>query len=170
MGSKLAKSDSLSPVPKELLNDIRKLIKETRSTVATTVNVGLTMLYWRIGKRINEEILKGERADYGKEILATLSQELTRDYGRGFSYSSLTRMVAFSQAFPDGQIVATLSQQLSWSHFKEILPLKDPLQREFYAAHRDFQEARGTGKERARGITGGGSHVSRSGLPRSVRA
>jgi len=134
MGSKLAKSDSLSPVPKELLNDIRKLIKETRSTVATTVNVGLTMLYWRIGKRINEEILKGERADYGKEILATLSQELTRDYGRGFSYSSLTRMVAFSQAFPDGQIVATLSQQLSWSHFKEILPLKDPLQREFYAA------------------------------------
>lgn len=81
-----------------------------------------------------EEILKGERADYGKESLATLSRELTRDYGRGFRNSSLTRMVRFAQALPDGQIFATLSQQLSWSHFKEILSLKEPLKREFYAA------------------------------------
>jgi predicted nuclease of restriction endonuclease-like (RecB) superfamily len=134
MGNELTKSGNLPLVPKDLLGDIRKLIEETRAAVATTVNVGMTALYWRIGKRINEEVLKGERADYGKEILATLSQELARDYGRGFSYSSLTRMVRFAQAFPDGQIVATLSQQLSWSHFKEILSLKDPLQHEFYAA------------------------------------
>jgi len=134
MGNKLTGSSNPPLVPKDLLGDIRKLIEETRSAVATTVNAGLTALYWRIGKRINEEILKGERADYGKQILATLSQELTRDYGRGFSYSSLTRMVLFAQAFPDRPIVATLSQQLSWSHFKEILSLKDPLQREFYAA------------------------------------
>lgn len=134
MGNELTKSDNPALVPKDLLGDIRRLIEETRSAVATTVNVGMTALYWQIGKRISEEILKGERADYGKQILATLSQELNRDYGRGFSYSSLTRMVRFAQAFPDGQIVATLSQQLSWSHFKEILSLKDPLQHEFYAA------------------------------------
>jgi len=98
MGSNLTGSSNPPLVPKDLLGDIRKLIEETRSAVARAVNTGLTILYWRIGKRINEEILKDNRADYGKQILATLSQEL------------------------------------SWSHFKEILPLEDPLQREFYAA------------------------------------
>ncbi len=97
------------------------------------VNAGLTILYWRVGKRINEEILKGERADYGKEILATVSQELVNDYGKGFSYSALTRMLKFSEVFPDPQIVATLSQTLSWSHFCELFPLEKPLQRDFYA-------------------------------------
>ena len=134
MWSNLTRSSNPPLVPKGLLGDIRKLIEETRLAVARTVNTGLTMLYWQIGKRINEEVLRDNRADYGKQILATLSQELTRDYGRGFSYSSLSRMVNFAQAFPDGRILATLSQQLSWSHFKEILPLEDPLQREFYAA------------------------------------
>jgi predicted nuclease of restriction endonuclease-like (RecB) superfamily len=118
----------------ELLRDIKRLIEKTRSTIAATVNTGLTILYWRVGKRIRQEILKGHRADYGKAILATLSQELSREYGRGFSYSALTRMVRFAQAFPDEQIVVTLSQQLSWSHIVEILPLENPLQREFYAA------------------------------------
>ena len=73
------------------------------------------MLYWQIGKRINAEILKGERAKYGEEIIATLSQELIKEYGQGFNYSALTRMVRFAEVFPDSEIVATLSQQLSWS-------------------------------------------------------
>ncbi len=117
----------------ELLADIRRMIEETRSAVAATVNAGLTTLYWRIGKRINEEVLDGLRAEYGKEILATLVRELTQDYGGGFSYSSLTRMARFAEVFSDARNVATLSQQLGWSHFKEILPLNKPLQREFYA-------------------------------------
>lgn len=116
-----------------LLGDLRQMIDETRQSVAATVNVALTTLYWRIGKRINEEILKGERAEYGQQILATLSQELVRDYGNGFSYSALTRMVKLSEVFPDPKIVATLSQTLSWSHFIELLPLERPLQRDFYA-------------------------------------
>ena len=116
-----------------LLQDIRRMIEKTRSAVAATVNVGLTMLYWQIGKRINAEILKGERAKYGEEIIATLSQELIKEYGQGFNYSALTRMVRFAEVFPDSEIVATLSQQLSWSHFKELLPLEKPLQRDFYA-------------------------------------
>lgn len=116
-----------------LIRDIRELIEATRSSVAATVNTGLTTLYWRIGARINEEILKGKRADYGKQILATLSQELSQDYGDGFTYSALTRMVKFAECFADSGIVATLSQQLSWSHFRELLPLHKPLQREFYA-------------------------------------
>ena len=115
-----------------LFSDIRQLIEESRSAVAATVNAGLTMLYWRIGKRINEDILKGERAEYGEEIVSTLSRQLTLEFGKGFSYSALTRMVRFAEIFSDERIVATLSQQLSWSHFREILPLQDPLQREFY--------------------------------------
>jgi len=121
------------PVAGLLLEDLRRIIEEARQSVAVTVNAALTQLYWRVGKRINDEILKGERAEYGKEILATLSQELVRDYGKGFSYSALTRMLKFSDAFPDRKIVATLSQTLSWSHFCEILPLDKPLQRDFYA-------------------------------------
>ena len=116
-----------------LLEDIRRMIEETRSAVAVTVNVGLTLLHWRIGERVSEEILKGDRAEYGKQILATLSQELSVEYGRGFNYSALTRMVSFVEAFPQKEIVATLSQQLSWSHFVALIPLKRPLQREFYA-------------------------------------
>ena len=116
-----------------LLQDIRRMIEKTRSAVAAAVNIGLTMLYWQIGKRINAEILKGERAKYGEEIIATLSQELIKEYGQGFNYSALTRMVRFAEVFPDSEIVATLSQQLSWSHFKELLPLEKPLQRDFYA-------------------------------------
>lgn len=117
----------------DLLNDLRSIIEETRQGVAATVNTALTLLYWRVGKRISEEILQGGRAEYGEQILATVSQELMHDYGRGFSYSALTRMVKFSQAFPNLKIVVTLSQTLSWSHFRELLPLEKPLQRDFYA-------------------------------------
>jgi hypothetical protein len=116
-----------------LLHDLRGFIMETRATVATTVNVALTMLYWRIGQRINEDILQGARADYGKAIVATVSRQLVDEFGSGFTEKSLRRMIQFAEAFPDVQIVATLSQQLSWSHFRELLPLDKPLQRDFYA-------------------------------------
>ena len=113
--------------------DVRSMIEQTREGVAQTVNAGITLLYWRIGKRIQTEILGNQRADYGKEILATLSQELTEEFGRGFSYSALTRMMKFAEAFSEASIVATLSRQLGWSHFKELIPLAQPLQRDFYA-------------------------------------
>jgi len=137
MTSKKRNLDKMKSVPSKasspLLEDIRQMIEETRQGVAATVNAGLTLLYWRVGKRISEEILKGGRAEYGEKILATVSQELVKDYGKGFSYSALTRMLKFSEVFPDLKIVATLSQTLSWSHFCEILPLGKPLQRDFYA-------------------------------------
>jgi predicted nuclease of restriction endonuclease-like (RecB) superfamily len=116
-----------------LLIDLRRLIEEARARVASSANAELTLLYWRIGREIQAEILSGKRANYGDEILATLSQQLVAEYGRGFSYTALTRMVGFHNAFPDERIVATLSQQLSWSHFRELLPLKKPLEREYYA-------------------------------------
>jgi uncharacterized membrane protein len=122
--------DALAPT---LLADIRGMIEEARSTVAAAVNAGLTLLYWRIGKRINDEVLLGERAAYGKEIVATLAQELTRAYNGGFTEKNLRRMMQFAEIFPDEQIVASLIRQLSWTHIIALLPLKQPLQREFYA-------------------------------------
>jgi predicted nuclease of restriction endonuclease-like (RecB) superfamily len=122
-----------SKAPKTLIAELRLLISEARSQAAVTVNAALTLLYWRVGDRIRRGILGNERAGYGERILATLSQELTGEFGRGFELTNLTRMMRFAEAFPEEQIVASLSQQLSWSHFRELLPLDQPLQREFYA-------------------------------------
>jgi predicted nuclease of restriction endonuclease-like (RecB) superfamily len=116
-----------------LLTEIRDLIEDARRQMTTVVNVGLTALYWRIGKRILREILGNERATYGERIVATLSRQLVADFGRGFEPKNLHRMIQFAEAFPDEAIVATLWRQLSWSHFRELLPLTRPDQREFYA-------------------------------------
>ena len=122
-----------APLKRELLKDIRLLIEEARSGVAVTVNAGLTMLYWQIGKRINEEILKGKRAGYGEEIVAALSQQLEMEFGRGFGTRNLFRMIRFAEVFPDPKIVSALLTQLSWTHFLQIIPFDDPLKRDFYA-------------------------------------
>ena len=79
------------------------------------------------------ENLQGGRAAYGKQILVTVSRELTAEYGRGFSYAEIARMARFAEWMTDEQILASLSQELSWSHFIELLPIKDPLARDFYA-------------------------------------
>jgi DUF1016 N-terminal domain len=94
-----------------LLGDLRKLIEAARMRVAIAANAEVTLLYWRIGRKIHTEVLSGERAPYGESILATLSQQLVVEYGRGFTYTALTRMAGFFVAFPEEAIVATLSQQ-----------------------------------------------------------
>jgi predicted nuclease of restriction endonuclease-like (RecB) superfamily len=119
--------------PKALLADVRELILAAREGVARTVNAALTFLYWEVGNRISVDILKRKRADYGEEIVQTLSAQLEAEFGRGFSRRNLFSMVAFAEAFPDRKIVQTLSAQLGWSHFKEIIPLQDGLKRDFYA-------------------------------------
>jgi len=120
-------------VPVDLLTDVRTLIEQARDVAARAVNSALVLLYWQVGNRIRKDILKEQRAEYGKQILGTLSQELTADYGKGYTYDNLTRMVQLAEMFPEVQIVGTLSQQLGWSHFVEIIPLKDELKRDFYA-------------------------------------
>jgi predicted nuclease of restriction endonuclease-like (RecB) superfamily len=119
--------------PKKLVADLRKMIDESRQVVSRTVNSALVWLYWNIGKRIRENVLQNKRAGYGDEIVAALSRELTAEFGRGYTEKSLRRMIQFAEHFPDEQIVAALSRQLSWSHFIELIPLDDPLKREFYA-------------------------------------
>lgn len=106
------------PTTKALLGDIRQMIDAARQRAASTVNAELTLLYWNIGRRIQTQVLAGQRGKYGEEIVATLSQQLVREYGRGYSYTALTRMITFYEAFIDEQIVAALSQHLSWSHYR----------------------------------------------------
>ena len=116
-----------------MLTELRELILATRQQVAQVVNAALTTLYWQVGNRIHREILKEKRADYGKEIVATLSRQLVPEFGRGFEEKNLRRMVQFAEVFPDAEIVVSLIRQLAWSHFKEIIPFKDDLKRDFYA-------------------------------------
>ncbi|OGU58496.1 MAG: cytoplasmic protein [Ignavibacteria bacterium GWF2_33_9] len=114
-----------------LVNEIRQLIDKSRNHVAVVVNAEITMLYWNIGRKINLEILKEKRAEYGKQIVQTLSAQLTIEYGTSFSEKNLRRMMQFAEEFPDEQIVATLKRQLSWSHIKVLIPLND-VKRDFY--------------------------------------
>lgn len=116
-----------------LLADLRALILQTRQGVAQAVNAALVLLYWQVGQRIRTDILHEKRAGYGEQILPTLSAKLAAEFGDGFSARNLARMVRFAEVFPDQQVVAALSRQLGWSHFIEVLPLKDQLQRDFYA-------------------------------------
>lgn len=116
-----------------LLADLRQLIEQSRQAAAAAVNASLTLMYWRMGQRIGTEVLAGQRAGYGEGIVVTLSRQLVADYGRGFEEKNLRRMVQFAELFPGQDIVVTLSRQLSWSHFLALLPVKDPLARDFYA-------------------------------------
>lgn len=122
-----------APTPPALINDVRQLIESSRAKLASAVNSALTLLYWHIGQRIRSEVLQGERAEYGEQIVSSLATQLEADYGRGFSSKNLRHMLRFAEAYPDAQIVSTLSRQLAWSHFLEIIYLKDPIQRDFYA-------------------------------------
>ncbi len=116
-----------------LLSDLRSLIQSARQRIATVAYSTQTLLCWHVGRRLLKENLQGCRAAYGKQILVTVSRELTAEYGRGFSYAEIARMIQFSHLYPDEATIVTLAQQLSWSHFHALLPIKDRLARNFYA-------------------------------------
>lgn len=125
--------DSLSnDMQSELLQDICQLIDETKNKVAATFNSELTLMFWSIGNRINSDVLNNDRAEYGKQIVVTLSRQLCNIYGDAYSEKKLRRMIQFSTVFYDYEKVVTLSRQLSWSHFIALIPIKDSLKRDFY--------------------------------------
>jgi len=115
-----------------LFNDIRELIDNSRQRFAVAVNAELTLLYWNIGKKINDHILGNERAEYGKQILATLAQELTEIYGKGWNEKTLRHSLRSAETFSEEQILSAVRRELSWTHIRNIMYLKDELQREFY--------------------------------------
>jgi predicted nuclease of restriction endonuclease-like (RecB) superfamily len=119
--------------PAVLLTALRGLILQAREGAAREVDSGLTTLCWHVGQRIREDILKQKRADYGAEIVGALGRQLEREFGRGFGEKNLRRMIQFAEVFPDREIVVSLIRQLTWTHFIALIPLDEPLQREFYA-------------------------------------
>ena len=115
-----------------LFNDIKSLIDSARQRAAVSVNAELTLLYWQVGQRIHSELLGGERAEYGQQVLPSLAKQLTSQYGKGWSRRNLFNMVKFYQSFQSLEIVQTLSAKLSWSHFNLLIAIDDPLKRDFY--------------------------------------
>lgn len=124
---------SLTPKKSDLIQDLRALIEAARGHVARMVNTGQVGLYWSVGERLRRDVLGGKRGAYGRKIVATVSQQLVLEYGKGYSESALGRMVQFVEKFPDFRIPATLSRKLTWSHFVLLIPIKDRVEREFYA-------------------------------------
>ena len=131
--AKAKKNTNIIAPEQALFKELSQLIEQSQQQVVAQANSTLTLLFWHIGSRINQNILQNKRADYGKQIVPTLSAQLKKRYGRNFELGNLRRMIQFAEQFPDIQIVATLSRQLSWSHFRELIPLKTYEAKLFYA-------------------------------------
>ena len=121
------------PAARALLTDLRELIVQACAGVARAVDSGLVTLYWHVGRRIRQDILKEKRAEYGKQIVHALSGQLTAELGEGFGRTNLFNMGRFAEVFPDPEILQALRAKLGWTHFRQIIYLDDPLKRDFYA-------------------------------------
>jgi len=122
---------ALKPL-ESLVGEIKTLIEESRRQVAVTVNAAMTTLYWQIGRRINQEVLKEQRAEYGRQIVVSLARQLETEYGKGWSEKQLRHCLRFAETFPDEEIVSALRRQLSWTHIKTLIYIDDELKRSFY--------------------------------------
>ena len=117
----------------KLFSELSLLIERSRKQVAIAANSSLVMLYWQVGRRINEEVLNNKRAAYGKEIVVTVARQLVDNYGKNFEEKNLRRMMQFADQFNEEEFVVTVSRQLNWSHILNILPLKKQEAKLFYA-------------------------------------
>ena len=100
--------------------------------MVATVNTGLTLLYWKVGSRIRQDVLADKRADYGKEIVVTVAQQLSTAYGIGWSAKQLRHCLRATETFSEEQIVFASQRQLSWTHLKALMYIDDALKRAFY--------------------------------------
>lgn len=119
-------------IPASLLDDVRRLIDSGRRRAAVAVNSELVQLYWQIGRRIREDILGGDRANYGQQVIGRLAQALKGEYGPSFSRRNLHHMVRAAEILDREEIVYAVRSQLTWTHLRELLSVDDPLKRQFY--------------------------------------
>ena len=129
--NKIEKNRNLEVAP--LFEEISSLIEQARRKVATTINEEIVLLYWNIGKKIKEGIIKSERAEYGKQIVQSLSAQLIQRYGKGFSSQNLWYMIQLFEKYPILQSLLGEFKGLSWTHIITLLPIKDDLKQKFYA-------------------------------------
>jgi hypothetical protein len=116
-----------------LFNDVSQIIERRKYRAQAQVNHESVLMFWEVGKHIGSVLLGGERAEYGKRIVVPLAQQLQVKYGSSYEYTNVTRMIKFAARFPDFEIVVPLAQQLSWSHFIALLPIKSDEAFWFYA-------------------------------------
>lgn len=130
-------ADSASPLPhspdESLVREIRELIETSRGRVAASVHAELSLLYWKVGRRINKEILGDRRAEYGRRLVEGLAERLTAEFGSGWDVKTLRHCLRAAETFSEREIVSAARRQLSWTHIKTLLYIDDPLKREFYA-------------------------------------
>jgi predicted nuclease of restriction endonuclease-like (RecB) superfamily len=115
-----------------LYDQLTELIQNSRRKIELAVNSELVLLHWNIGKIIKTSVLQGGRGEYGKQTIDMLSQQLMTEYGRGFSRRNLFNMINFYETFPEIAIVQSLSAQLTWTHFLELIAINDEVKRDFY--------------------------------------
>lgn len=117
----------------QFISDIRQILAQARQKAYTAINSAMVEAYWKIGQKIVLEEQNGkERAEYGKELLKTLSKELTKDFGKGFSERNIRNFRQFYLSFPDFTIWQTLSAKLSWSHFQLVMKVADKNAQAYY--------------------------------------
>ena len=112
-----------------IYDTVSSIIEQRKVKAKVAINSEILAMNWSIGHFLFTNVLEGDKAEYGKSVIEEISIRLTQEYGSGYNKSSLFRMIQFYQEFPDIEKVATLSQQLSWSHFVELLPIKDNIKR-----------------------------------------
>lgn len=115
-----------------LFRNVSAMIDGARARIASVVNSELTILYWSTGREIKNFLLKNKRAEYGETVVQSLSKRLTLKYGRGWSRAQLWNCIRAVEIIPDKNFLYTLCRELSWSHIRQLIYLKDDLQREFY--------------------------------------
>ena len=117
---------------KILFFDVKTLIEQSRERVAAMFNEEISLLYWYVGQRINTYILAGNRAEYGKQVLQNLSEQLTAEYGKGWSHKQLRHCIRLADTFPDEEIFSALRRKLNWTSIKTVMYIDDQLKRDFY--------------------------------------
>jgi predicted nuclease of restriction endonuclease-like (RecB) superfamily len=122
----------LAPQEQALFEDVCRIIESARQRLASYANAEVITMNWNIGKRVNEDVLHNQRAEYGKQVLKNLSKSLTLKYGKGWSHKQLLHCLRFAETFSHDEIVSAAQRQLSWTHLKTIMYVPDELARTFY--------------------------------------
>lgn len=122
----------LQQISTRITDGVGSIIEQSKRTIAVYLNSEVSMTYWKIGKYIAGELDAIGEEKYGSKIVATLSHQLSERYGKGYTRTAIIRMVKVAREYPDEQIAATLSHQLTWSHFVVLIAISDPTKRLFY--------------------------------------
>jgi predicted nuclease of restriction endonuclease-like (RecB) superfamily len=116
----------------QLYSDVYHIVERSRQRLATTINAEICMMHWQIGKRIKDDVLYNQRAEYGKQIVKNLAEQLTQRFGKGWSDRKLLHCIRAAYTFTKDEIVYAVRTQLTWTHLRSLMFIDDQLKRKFY--------------------------------------